>query len=81
MSGDVTDGNGKFVWYKYASTKVLLPAFGMSLWVGLIYSGKIKSLEELGMVGAGLLLFCGLLTAADAISLLGRKKKEEEKIL
>jgi hypothetical protein len=76
VSNEVTDENGKFLWYKYASTKVLLPAFGMVLWGLLIYLDKLDSLEKMFGVGLGLLLFCGLLTASDAVQLLGRKKED-----
>ena len=76
MSDEVTDGNGKFLWYKYASTKVLLPLAGMAIWSVLIGAGHLVSLEDKALVGAGLLLFCGLLTASDAVQLLaGRGKK------
>ena len=77
MSDEVTDGNGKFVWYKYASTKVLLPAFGMVLWTALIYADKLGEMEKMFGVGLGLLGFCGLLTVSDAVKIIwGEKEKK-----
>ena len=76
MSDEVTDGNGKFLWYKYLSSKVMLPVYGISVWAALIYLDKLDSLEKMFGVGLGLLLFCGLLTASDAVQLIGRRRKE-----
>lgn len=73
MSDIVVDGNGRFLWYKYASSKVLLPLVCMAAWVYLIAAGHLTTLEDKIYIGAGLLLFGGILPAADVVKAFAKK--------
>jgi len=67
MSGDVTDEKGKFLWYRYFSSKVMLPFFCMVAFCILIGLGHLPALEDKQWIGGILLAFGGLLPVGEAI--------------
>jgi hypothetical protein len=58
----------EFQWWKYFSAKVMIPLIAMLSWVALIAYDKLQGNYEIFGVGAGLLMFGGILPAKDVLT-------------